>query len=69
MATNMDKLKGKLKENRLTQAELAQKIGMDASTLQRKLNSDGLKFTVGEVHDMAAVLKLTANECKQIFLM
>lgn len=69
MATNMDKLRGKLKENKLTQAELAEKIGMDASTLQRKLNSDGLKFTVGEVHNIAAALKLTANECKQIFLL
>ena len=53
----------------MTQQELAQKIGMDSSTLSRKLASDGLEFTVGEMHDIAATLKLSANECKSIFLL
>ena len=69
MSTNMNLLRGKLKERGVTQQELAQKIGMDSSTLSRKLASDGLKFTVGEMHDIAATLKLSANECKSIFLL
>ena len=69
MSTNMNLLRGKLKERGVTQQELAQKIGMDSSTLSRKLASDGLKFTVGEMHDIAATLNLSANECKSIFLL
>ena len=67
MSTNMNLLRGKLKERSMTQQELAHKIGMDSSTLSRKLASDGLKFTVGEMHDIAATLNLSANECKSIF--
>lgn len=37
MSTNMNLLRGKLKERGVTQQELAQKIGMDSSTLSRKL--------------------------------
>lgn len=69
MSTNMNMLRGKLKERGVTQEQLAEKIGIDSSTLSRKLASDGLKFTVGEMHDIAAALKLSANECKSIFLM
>lgn len=68
MSTNMNLLKGKLRERGMTQQELACKIGMDPSTLSRKLASDGLKFTVGEMHEVAATLELSANECKAIFL-
>ena len=67
MSTNMNLLRGKLKERGVAQQELASKIGMDSSTLSRKLASDGLKFTVGEMHEIAATLNLTANECKSIF--
>ncbi len=69
MSTNMNLLRGKLKERGVTQEELANKIGMDTSTLSRKLASEGLKFTVGEMHNIAAALNLTTNECKSIFLL
>lgn len=69
MSTNMNLLKGKLKERGMTHKELAGKLSMDASTLYRKLDSDGLKFTVGEMHDIASILKLSAKECKSIFLL
>lgn len=68
MSTNMNLLKGKLKERGITQQELACKIGMDPSTLSRKFASDGLKFTVGEMHEIATTLELSATECKSIFL-
>ena len=69
MSTNMNILRGKLRERGVTQQELAREIGMDSSTLSRKLASDGLKFTVGEMHDIAEALKLSADECKSIFLL
>ena len=68
MSTDMNLLRGKLKERCMTQQELAKKIGVDSSTISRKLASDGLKFTVGEVHEIAEVLELSASECKDIFL-
>lgn len=68
MSTDMNLLRGKLKERCMTQQELAKKIGVDSSTISRKLASDGLKFTVGEVHKIAEVLELSASECKDIFL-
>lgn len=68
METNMNLLKGKIKENCLTLAEVADRIGIDASTLHRKLNANGLTFTIGEMHAISDVLHLTADECKAIFL-
>ena len=68
MSTDMNLLRGKLKERCMTQQELAKKIGVDSSTISRKLASDGMKFTVGEVHEIADVLQLSASECKDIFL-
>lgn len=68
MSTDMNLLRGKLKERCMTQKELAKKIGVDSSTISRKLASDGMKFTVGEVHEIADVLQLSASECKDIFL-
>lgn len=69
MSTNMNLLRGKIKERNMTQEELASKIGMDSSTLSRKLASDGLKFTVGEMHEIAAALKLSSKDCRAIFLL
>lgn len=52
----------------MTHEELANKLGIDASTLSRKMKSDGLSFTVGQMHKIVDVLGLTADEAKQIFL-
>lgn len=68
MRTNMNLLKGKLREHGYTQSEVAEKIGMDSSTFSRKVSAEGLKFTVGEMHAIARVLSLTSEECCDIFL-
>lgn len=68
MKTNMNILKGKIREHGLTQGDVAKKIGMDSSTFSRKVSANGLKFTVGEMHAIAAVLSLTNDECRDIFL-
>lgn len=39
--TNVDKLKGKIKEMRLTPEKLAEAIGIDKSTMYRKLGNGG----------------------------
>lgn len=60
------KLKGKITEKGLNQETLSKKVGMDRSTLNRKLKT-GEAFTIGEANKIAIVLKLTKNEAMSIF--
>ncbi|OZV12278.1 phage repressor protein [Tissierella sp. P1] len=64
---NVNKLKGKIVENGLNISELAKKIGLDRSTLYRKLNSDGETFTIKEANLIFRELKLTKVEAMEIF--
>lgn len=69
METNMLLLKGKIKERGLTQSDVAERMGIDLCTLNRKINhSNGTGFTIGEMHKISDILGLTADECKAIFL-
>ncbi|MBK6089671.1 helix-turn-helix domain-containing protein [Ruminococcus difficilis] len=65
--TNVDKLKGKIKEKRLTPEKLADAIGIDKSTMYRKLNNGGDEFTIGQADKIAKVLSLDAGEAQAIF--
>lgn len=60
------KLKGKIVEKGLNQVTLAQKAGMDRSTLNRKMKT-GEAFTIGEANKIAIILKLTKDEAMAIF--
>jgi len=64
---NVDKLKGKLVECRLTVEDAARAIGMDKATLYRRLNGGGCTFTIAEADKLASVLNLTADELNKIF--
>lgn len=68
MRADVDRLRGKIAEKRITQEELAKEIGMDSSTFYRKMKADGLAFTVGQMHKIADVLNLTSEEARLIFL-
>ena len=46
---NIDKLKGKMREKNITQAELADSIGVARSTINRKINNGGDDFSIEEV--------------------
>lgn len=65
--TNVDKLKGKIKEMRLTPEKVADAIGIDKSTMYRKLNNGGDEFTIGQADKIAKVLLLDAGEAQAIF--
>lgn len=66
---NTAKLKGKLKELDITQAEFAEMIGVHPSTINRKLNEEcGESFTIGEALKIKEVLHLTPEESSIIFL-
>ncbi|MCG1029277.1 helix-turn-helix transcriptional regulator [Virgibacillus halodenitrificans] len=64
---NVNKLKGKIVENGLTVGELANQIGMDRSTLYRKISNDGDSLTIKDVNLICRVLKLTKEEAMHIF--
>lgn len=68
MSTNMDILRGKMVEKRINAEDMARKIGVDTSTFYRKMKSDGVSFTVGQMHKIAEVLCLTREEASSIFL-
>jgi transcriptional regulator with XRE-family HTH domain len=64
---NINKLKGKIVENGLTIEKLADNIGIDRSTLYRKINNKGETFTIKEADLILNALNLTAEEAKAIF--
>ena len=68
MSTNMDILKGKMVERRISAESMAKSIGIDVSTFYRKMKSDGSSFTVGQMHKIVEVLHLTPTEAASIFL-
>ena len=68
MKTNMDKLRGRMAEKKIGKEELAERIGMDASTFYRKMRGDGEKFTVGQMHKIVEVLGLSREDAITIFL-
>ena len=68
LKTNIPKLKGLIVEKGITQEQLAKMIDMDSSTFSRKISSSGLKFSIGEVHKLAAALNLSQEEAVNIFL-
>ncbi len=63
---NVAKLKGKMVERSINAETLAEKIGIDRSTMYRKLNA-GERFTVGEAQNIKDVLELTGDEARSIF--
>ena len=63
---NTQKLKGKMIEKGFTPKSLAEKVGIDRSSMYRKLNSVG-KFTIGEAKAIKTILELTDSEASAIF--
>lgn len=63
---NIPKLRGKMVEEGYSVESLATEIGVDKSTLYRKLDN-GVKFTVGEARTIKTALNLTDEEANAIF--
>ena len=63
---NVLALKGKITERGLSIKEFAEIIGVDRSSLYRKLNN-GEKITIGEAAKMKVALGLTNEEATRIF--
>ena len=64
---NIRKLKAKLVENDISIIELANIIGVDKSTVYRKLNKSGENFNVKDVEKISQALSLTYEDINDIF--
>lgn len=64
---NINKLKGKIVEKGMNVETLATLIGIDRTTLYRKLN-DAEKITIGEAVKMKDALEMSDDEATDIFL-
>lgn len=62
-----DKLKGRLKENRLTYEDCASALGISVTTFSSKINGRS-QFKLVEANKLAKLLKLTGKEKTEIFL-
>lgn len=65
---NMELLLDRVSSEGKTISEVSKAIGIDPSTFYRKLNSNGTKFTVGEMHALVKTLKLSNKDACNIFL-
>lgn len=63
----LNKLKAKIIEKGLNVEGLADRVGIERSTLYRKLNNFD-KITIGEAIKMKAALEMTDAEATDIFL-
>lgn len=64
---NINKLRGKIVERGMKVGTLATLIGIDRSTMYKKLN-EGEKFTIGEARKMKDALEMSNDEACEIFL-
>ena len=68
MTVNIPMLRGRMMEKGYNVKTLASKIGIDRSTLYRKLQEHGITLTVGEMHKIIDALNLSEDEMACIFL-
>ncbi|MGE5423619.1 MAG: helix-turn-helix domain-containing protein [Ignavibacteriales bacterium] len=64
---NINKLKGKIVENGTSIEKIAEIMGVDRSTLYRKLGQNGEKITIRDADLIAKVLGLKIDEVNSIF--
>lgn len=64
---NINKLKAILVEKELNVESLANMIGIDKSTIYRRLNGGGEDFSIKEADQIAEALNLSLEEVNLIF--
>ena len=64
---DIEKLRAKLKEKEITDAQYANALGINISTLYRMYKKGGAKMSVGQMHLTVDFLPLTTEEAIDIF--
>lgn len=67
MFVNVDKIHGRIRELKMNVVEVAGKMGIDKSTLYRKLANNGAGLTVKDAQQLVDILQLTDEDALQIF--
>lgn len=67
MSIDTERLKKKIEQSGMSLEDLAEKIGMNRSTLYRKLKAGGIKFTAEEILKMVDVIRISKEEAAEIF--
>lgn len=65
---NIDRLRGLLVERHVTHDALSTALGINRSTLYRKMGEGGNKFTAEEIYKMRDFIPLSDEEVIEIFL-
>lgn len=68
MMVDISRLEQKMKDCGVSKESFAKGIGVDVSTVYRKLANNGESFTIGEMHKVVKLLNLTNAEACLIFL-
>lgn len=62
LLVNVDKIKGRMVELRLSQEDISLKLGMNRSTFNQKLNREnGEMLTIKEANELLTILKIRNN--------
>ena len=64
---NIRKLKARMVEKDMSVDQLAEKIGVDRSTLYRRFADNGASFTIGEAMKIRFALDLNSDQAAEIF--
>lgn len=64
---DVNKLMGKIAENKLSISKLAEKMNVDKSTMYRRFGNEGEQFTIKEADFIAKELHLSKDEAIAIF--
>lgn len=67
MHVNVELLKRSIAASGKTKEAVAREIGIDYSTFSRKMNSEGLSFSVGQMHKIVDVLGISDETASAIF--
>ena len=67
MFVNVDKIHGRIRELKTNVVEVSGKMGIDKSTLYRKLANNGAGLTVKDAQMLVEILQLTNEEALLIF--
>lgn len=66
---NINLLKGCIRTCGMTQADLANELGISYSRLNAKINgTNGAEFTLGEAKELKRILNLSSAQIDSIFL-
>ena len=68
MNVNVELLKRSIAASGKTKEAVAREMGIDYSTFSRKMNSQGLTFSVGQMHKIVDVLGISGQTASEIFL-